>query len=108
MIVCLQVLMEKIIAIDEKVFIMFTDYSNTFDSVSHYKLLKAFLEMGFPIASIVAFLNSLYVNQRAIKRWNGERTQEIENGRGARQGCIISPHLFVGYTEKGMRDAEVS
>ena len=91
--------MEKIIAIDRKVFIMFIDYSKAFDSVSHCKLFEAFLEMGFP-KHLVALLKSLYVNQRAIIRWNGERTQEFEIGRGARQGCIISPHLFVTYTEK--------
>ena len=76
------------------------------DLVSHCKLFKAFLEMGFP-KHLVAPLKSLYVKQRAITRWNGQRTQAFEIGRGARQGYIISPHLFVTYTEKGMRDAEV-
>ena len=107
MLVRLQVLMEKIIALDGKVFIMFIDYSKAFDSVSQCKLFKAFLEMGFP-KHLVALLKSLYFNQRATIRWNGERTQEFEVGRGARQGCTISPHLFTTYTEKGMRDAEVS
>ena len=49
MLVCLQVLMEKIIAVEQEVFIMFIEYSKAFDSVSHYKLLEAFLEMGFPL-----------------------------------------------------------
>ena len=83
------------------------DYSKAFDSVSHCKLLEAFLEMGFP-KHLVALLRSLYVNQRATIRWNGDHTQEFQISRGARQGCILSPHLFVTYTEKGMRDAEVS
>ena len=107
MLVCLQVLMEKIIAVEQEVFIIFIDYSKAFDSVSHCKLLEAFLEMGFP-KHFVALLRSVYVNQRAIIRWNGDHTQEFQIGRGARQGCILSPHLFVTYTEKGMRDAEVS
>ena len=107
MLVCLQVLMEKIIAVEQEVFIMFIDYSKAFDSVSHCKLLEAFLEMGFP-KHLVALLRFLYVNQRATIRWNGDHTQEFQIGRGARQGCILSPHLFVTYTEKGMRDAQVS
>ena len=45
---------------------------------------------------------------RAIIRWNGEHTSEFEIGKGARQGYIVSPLLFVTYTEKGMRDAEAS
>ena len=107
MLVCLQVLMEKIIAVEQEIFIMFIDYSKAFDSVSHCKLREAFLEMGFP-KHLVVLLRSLYVNQRATIRWNGDHTQEFQIGRGARQGCILSPHLFVTYTEKGIRDAEVS
>ena len=86
---------------------MFIDYSKAFDSVCHSQLFDAFLEMGFP-KHLVTLLQSLYVNQRAIIRWNGEHTSEFEIGKGARQGCIVSPHLFVTYTEKGMRDAEAS
>jgi hypothetical protein len=107
MLVCLQVLLEKVIAVDQQVFIMFIDYSKAFDSVCHSQLFEAFLEMGFP-KHLVALLQSLYVNQRAIIRWNGEHTSEFEIGKGARQGCIVSPHLFVTYTEKVMRDAEAS
>ena len=107
MLVCLQVLLEKVLAVDEQAFIMFIDYSKAFDSVCHNKLFAAFLEMGFP-RHLVALLQSLYVNQRATIRWNNEHSSEFEIGKGARQGCIVSPHLFVTYTEKGMRDAETS
>ena len=71
-----------------------------------WTLFKAFLEMGFP-KHLVTLLQLLFVNQRAII-WNGEDTSAFEIGKGARQGCIVSPHLFVTYTEKGMRDAEAS
>ena len=107
MLVCLQVLIEKVIAMNQQAFIMFIDYSKAFDSVCHSQLFNAFLEMGFP-KHLVTLLQSLYVNQRAIIKWNGEHTSEFEIGKGARQGCIVSPHLFVTYTEKGMRDAEAS
>ena len=62
MLVCLQVLMEKIIAIDGKVFITSIDYSKAFDSVSQCKLFESFLEMGFP-KHLVAFLKSLYLTK---------------------------------------------
>ena len=107
MLVCLQILMEKIIAIGQKAFIMFIDYSKAFDSVSHIKLFSAMIEMGFP-AHLVALLQSLYVNQKARIRWNGENTDEFNLGKGVRQGCIASPHMFVSYTEKVMRDADVN
>ena len=107
MLVCLQVLLEKVIATDQQAFVMFIDYSKAFDSVNHRKLFTIFYEMGFP-KHLVALLQSLYVNQKATIRWNGERTEEFEIGKGARQGCIVSPHLFVTYTESGMRDADTS
>ena len=78
---------------------MFIDYSKAFDSVSYCKLFEVFLEMGFP-KHLVALLKSLYIKEPLY--------DEFEIGGGARQGCIISPHLFVTYTEKGMRNAEVS
>ena len=63
MLVCLQILMEKILAIGEEIFIMFIDYSKAFDSVSHVKLFAVMMEMGFP-AHFVSLLQALYVNQR--------------------------------------------
>ena len=109
MLVCLQVLLEKVhvIAMDQQAFDMFIDYSKAFDSVSHNKLFSIFLEMGFP-KHLVTLIQSLYVNQRAIIRWDGEHTEEFEIGKGARQGCILSPYLFVTYTESGMREADVA
>ena len=52
MLVCLQVLMEKIIAIDKKDFRhVHRLLKGFFDSVSQCKLFEAFLEMGFPKSS---------------------------------------------------------
>lgn len=74
MLVCLQVLLEKVIAMNQQAFIMFIDYSKAFDSVSHNKLFSIFLEMGFP-KHLVTLIQSLYVNQRARIRWDGEHTE---------------------------------
>ena len=35
-------------------------------------------------------------------------TPDLEIGKDARQGCIVSPRLFVTYTEKWVRYAETS
>ena len=58
MLVCLQVLIEKVIAMNQQAFIMFIDYSKAFDSVCHSHLFNAFLEMGFP-KHLVILLQSL-------------------------------------------------
>ena len=48
MLVCLQILMEKVLTTGQQAFIMFIDYSKAFDSVSHEKLFNIFLDMRFP------------------------------------------------------------
>ena len=64
MFVCLQVLIEKVIAMNQQAFIMFIDYSKAFDSVCHSQISNAFLvlEVGFPKHRFTL----LYMNQRAI------------------------------------------
>ena len=99
MLVCLQILIEKIITIYQQSFIMFIDYSKAFDSVCHCQLFNAFLEMGFP-KHFVTLLQSLYVNQRAIIRWNGKHISEFEIGKGPRQGCILCHHIFLSPTQR--------
>ena len=86
MLVCLQVLMEKITAIDGKVFIMCIDYSKAFDSVNQYKLFESFLEMGFP-KHLVAFLKSLYLTKEPLYDGMGNAHKSLrlveEQGKGA-------------------------
>ena len=86
--------------------ITFIDYSKAFDSISHVQLFDIMLELGFP-EHIVALLQSLYIDQTAVIRWNGSTTETFPIGKGVRQGCILSPHLFSLYTESVMREAEI-
>ena len=64
------------------------------------------LELGFP-EHIVALLQSLYIDQTAVIRWNGSTTETFPIGKGVRQGCMLSPHLLSIYTEHDMREAEI-
>ena len=50
---------------------------------------------------------ALYDNQKATIRWNGEHCDFFQIGKGVRQGCILSPHLFNIYTEQVMREADI-
>ena len=86
--------------------VYFIDYSKAFDSISHVQLFDIMLELGFP-EHIVALLQSLYIDQPAVIRWNGSTTETFPIGKGVRQGCILSPHLFSLYTEYVMREAEI-
>ena len=103
--VIIQVLIEKVMGIGGQALITLIDYSKAFDSISHVQLFDM-LELGFP-EHIVALLQSLYIDQTAVIRWNGSTTETFPIGKGVRQGCILSPHLFSLYTESVMREAEI-
>ena len=109
MLCALQLLIEKVNECTSteqplEAYIVFIDYSKAFDNVSHPKLFKTMLEMGFP-THLVKLIQALYNNQEAIIRWNRDHTEPFKICKGVRQGCILSPHLFSCYTEKIMRDS---
>ena len=70
-----------------------------------YNFLILFSELGFP-EHIVALLQSLYIDQTAVIRWNGSTTDTFPIGKGVRHGWILSPHPSSLYTESVMREAE--
>ena len=61
--------------------------------------------MGVP-AHLVVLLKRLYTNQEeATVRTEFGETDNIDIGKGVRQGCILSPLLFNIYAENIMREA---
>lgn len=107
MLACLQMLIEKTIAEDGDLHLLFIDYSKAFDSVSQDQLFNIMEKMGFP-GHIINLLKSLYTNQAAVIRWNNSHSEQFYLSKGVRQGCILSPYLFNIYTEQVMREAEIS
>ena len=105
MLFVLQVLIEKVINTDQELFITFIDYSKAFDGVIHQNLFKNMVKMGFP-GHLVSLVASLYTDQQATIRWNGQNCDFFNIKKGVRQGCILSPHLFNTYTEHVMRKAD--
>ena len=106
MLVLLQSIIEKVASTNSEAYITFIDYSKAFDSVSHVQLFNVMHKMGFPV-HIVSLLQSLYQDQTAQIRWNGNHTKSFGIGKGVRQGCVLSPHLFSLYTEAIMREANI-
>ena len=61
------------------------------------------IEMGFS-RHLVRLIESLYENQEAAVRVEGETSEWFNVGKGVRQGCILSPYLFNVYAENIMRN----
>ena len=69
------------------------DYGKTIDCVDHNKLWKILKEMGIS-DHLTCLLRNLYAGQEATVRTGHGTTDWFPIGKGACQGCILSPYLF--------------
>ena len=96
--------MEKAREFQKNIYFCFIDYAKAFDCVDHNKLWKILKAMGIP-DDLTCLLRNLYAGQEATVRTGHGTTDWFQIGKGARQGCILSPCLFNLYAEYIMRNA---
>ena len=82
------------------------DYTKAFYCVDHNKLWKILQEMGMQDHAI-CLLRNLYAGQEATVRTAHGTTDWFQVGKGARQGCILSPCLFNLYADYIMQNARL-
>ena len=75
------------------IYFCFTDYAKAFDYVDHNKLWKILKEMGIT-HDLTCLLRNLYAGQEAAVRTGHGTTDWFQIGKGACQGCILSPCLL--------------
>ena len=95
---------EKAREFQKNICFCFMDYAKAFDYVDHNKLWKILKEMGIP-DHLTCLLRNLYTSQEATVRTGHGTTDWFQIGKGAHQGCILSPCLFNFYAEYIMRNA---
>ena len=84
-------------------YVCFIDYKKAFDCVDHEIMWVILRDMGVPVHLIVLLI--LCTNQEATVRTEFVDTDNIDIGKGVRQGCILSPLLFNIYAENITREA---
>ena len=72
------------------------DYAKAFDCVHYNKLWKIHKEMGIP-DHLTCLLRNLCAGQEATIRTGHGTIDWFQIGKGAHQGCILSPCLFILY-----------
>ena len=97
-------IMEKAREFQKNIYFCFIDYTKASDCVHHNKLWKIIQEMGIP-DHLICLLKNLYAGQEATVRTRYGTTDWFQIGKGAHQGCILSPCLFNLYAEYIMTNA---
>ena len=88
----------------KNVYLCFIDYAKAFDCMDHNKLWKILKGMKIP-DHLTCLLRNLYSGQEATARTGHGTTDCFQIGKGASQGCILSPCIFNFYAEYIMRNA---
>ena len=96
-------IIEKAREFQKNIYFCFIDYAKAFDCVDHNKLWKILKEMGI-LDHLTCLLRNLYSDQEATVRTGHETTYWLQIGKGACQGCILSPCLFNLSAEYIMRN----
>lgn len=80
--------------LERQLVLIFSDAEKAFDNVSWEFILEMLrsLQVGETFKKMI---NAIYMQETAKIRINGEMTEEIQICKGIRQGCPLSPLLFI-------------
>ena len=78
---------------NESVTVVYTDIKKAFDSVSHKRLIKIFIQYGFD-DDLVNWLNEFLNNRSQRVIINNTFSDPLEIYSGVPQGGVIGPLLF--------------
>ena len=85
---------EKTLRYNKEVHICFVDLQKAFDSISRKELWKALKEYNVD-RELIAAIRSFYHNPESEVQIAGKTSSKFKIKTGVRQGCILSPLLFI-------------
>ena len=87
-------LLEKAERTDDSLYVLLLDWRQAFDKVNIEALEVAMQRMGVP-QSMVSFISHIYSSQLFEVKAAGHTSDILEAASGIRQGCPLSPYLFL-------------
>ena len=84
--------------------INYIDLEKAFDSIHHPSLWKILEAYGF-LGKVSNFLKDMYADNQCCVRHEGQQSEWFSVKTGVRQGCVISPTLFLVVIDWVMRRA---
>ena len=92
--------MKRAIKVQKDVYLCFIDFvERAFDTVRYENMIDMLQDIGID-GKDIRVLRNLYWDQKAAVTIGNDRTNWIEIRKGVRQGCVLSPSLFLLYYPK--------
>ena len=101
----LKMIVEKYIETQKDIYACFIDYSKSFDTGNHEKLIECLKNTDIDQCDI-ALIANLYWEQDTKIRVGNDMSESRKIKRGVTQGCVLSPSLFNLYTEHIFRQID--
>jgi len=100
---CINQVIEKMMAINRELHLLFVDLKKAYDSVPHNKLWEALYNTNLNVNLIKAVKN-LYANSTAKIKIGSKLSNGFPITKGLKQGCCLSPTLFKIYLERTLKN----
>jgi hypothetical protein len=98
----LRIIIEQSLYFQSPLHLLFVDYQKAFDSVDRIWIWKALKERGLP-NTFIKLIQEVYNQFSCRVLHNGHLTTPFETKSGVRQGCLLSPLLFLVVLDKVLR-----
>jgi len=103
----LRQIIEKVISGTDPILINFIGFKKAFDSVHRPSVWKILKSYGFP-EKLINIIKAFYMDSRCAVRAEGQLSDWFQIVTGVRQGCILSPLIFLIVIDWVMKQATSS
>ncbi|XP_075316757.1 uncharacterized protein LOC142376932 [Odontesthes bonariensis] len=90
----LRIIIEQSLELNSPLYINFIDYEKAFDSIDRDTLWKLLRHYGIP-EKFVSLIQNTYKDMKCRVAHAGQLTESFKVKTGVRQGCLLSPFLFI-------------
>ena len=103
----MRTIIEQALEWNTAVYLHFIDFEKAFDSVHQKTMWRILKSYGIP-GKVVSIIKSLYEGSECKVRHGGTESNKFTVKSGVRQGCILSPFLFLIVMDYVMKRAMVN